>query len=94
MLFRLLRNWERSPVPAFTDLGKMFIVLGLGISAIGLFLSLIGKLPGESNGLGWFGKLPGDFFIKRDHFAVYVPLGTSLIISLVGSILLWFVMRR
>ncbi len=81
-------------MPEFGVLGKMLIFMGLGIVAIGIILSLIGKLPGEGSGLGWLGKLPGDFLIKRDNFTLYFPLSTSIIISIVGSIVLYLFMRR
>ncbi len=81
-------------MPDFSDLGKMIIFMGLGIVAIGIIISLIGKLPSEGSGLGWLGKLPGDFFIKRDNFTVYFPLTTSIIISIVGSLLFYLFMRR
>ena len=81
-------------MPDFSELGKMIIFMGLGIVAIGIIISLIGKLPSEGSGLGWLGKLPGDFFIKRDNFTVYFPLTTSIIISIVGSLLFYLFMRR
>ncbi len=81
-------------MPDFSDLGKMIIFMGLGIVAIGIIISLIGKLPSEGSGLGWLGKLPGDFFIKRDNFTFYFPLTTSIIISIVGSLLFYLFMRR
>ena len=78
----------------FTGFGKMVILMGLGIVIIGIIISLIGKLPSEGNGFSWFGKLPGDFLIKRDNFTFYFPLTTSIIISIIGSLLLYFFMRR
>ncbi len=75
-------------------IGKMLIMLGLGILALGIIVSLLGKWPGEGTGLGWLGKLPGDIFIKRDNFTLYFPLGTSLVISVVGSLLLYFFLKR
>lgn len=81
-------------MPEFSGLGKMIILMGIGIVAIGLAISLIGKLPSEGNALGWLGKLPGDFFIKRDNFTFYFPLSTSIIISIVGSLLMYLFMRR
>ncbi len=81
-------------MPEFGVLGKMLIFMGLGIVAIGIILSLIGKLPSEGSGLGWLGKLPGDFLVKRDNFTLYFPLSTSIIISIVGSIVLYLFMRR
>ncbi len=75
-------------------IGKTLIVLGLGIVALGVVVSLLGKWPGEGTGLGWLGKLPGDIFIKRDNFTFYFPLGTSIVISVVGSLLLYFFLKR
>lgn len=75
-------------------IGKTLIILGLGIVALGIIVSLLGKWPGEGTGLGWLGKLPGDMFIKRDNFTFYFPLGTSIVISVVGSLLLYFFLKR
>ncbi len=75
-------------------IGKTLIILGLGILTLGIIVSLLGKWPGEATGLGWLGKLPGDIFIKRDNFTFYFPLGTSLVISVVGSLLLYFFLKR
>ena len=75
-------------------IGKTLIVLGLGIVVLGLIVSVLGKWPGEGAGLGWLGRLPGDIFIKRDNFTFYFPLSTSIIISVVGSLLLYFLLKR
>ncbi len=81
-------------MPDFGGLGKLIILMGLGLIAIGVVISLIGKWPSEGSGLGWLGRLPGDIFIKRDNFTLYFPLSTSIIISIVGSLLLYFFMKR
>ena len=75
-------------------IGKTLIVLGLGIVALGIVVSLLGKWPGAGTGLGWLGKLPGDLFIKRDNVTFYFPLSTSIVISIVGSLLLYFFLKR
>jgi hypothetical protein len=38
--------------------------------------------------LNWFGKLPGDVHIKREHSEIYIPLVSMLIISLVLTLLI------
>ena len=81
-------------MPDFTGFGKMIIFMGLGIMIVGIIISLIGKMPGEGSGFSWLGKLPGDFLIKRDNFTFYFPLTTSIIISIIGSLLLYFFIRR
>ena len=67
-------------------LGKSLIIIGLIIAAIGLLLTLAGRLP-------WLGRLPGDIFIKKDNFTFYFPLATSILISLLLSFLLWLFRR-
>ena len=67
-------------------LGKSLIVIGLVIAAIGLLLTLAGRIP-------WLGRLPGDIFIKKDNFTFYFQLATSILISLILSLLLWLFRR-
>ena len=81
-------------MPEFPGLGKMIIFIGLGIMIVGIIISLIGKMPSEGSGFSLLGKLPGDFLIKRDNFTFYFPLTTSIIISIIGSLLLYFFIRR
>jgi NAD/NADP transhydrogenase beta subunit len=65
-----------------TDMGKWLILLGLVIAAVGAILTFAGKIP-------WFGKLPGDIYIKRESFSFYFPLATCIIISIIVSFILW-----
>ena len=76
------------------ELGKMVIFVGLGLVVAGLLLSLVGRWPNEGSSWGWVGRLPGDILIKRDNFTFYFPLSTSIIISIIGSLLAYFLMRR
>ena len=67
-------------MPSF---GKSLIILGLIIAAIGAIFTLAGKIP-------WIGRLPGDIYVKKENFTFYFPLATSIIISLLLSLILWF----
>ena len=67
-------------------MGKSLIIIGLVIVAIGVILSLVGKVP-------WIGKLPGDIYIKRENFTFYFPLATSIIISIILSLILWLLRK-
>jgi hypothetical protein len=58
--------------------GKLLVVLGLAIAAVGLLFWLA---PGT---LRWMGRLPGD--VRGEHFAF--PIVTCLVVSLVLTILL------
>jgi len=65
--------------------GRFLVILGLVLVAVGLLLPLLGKL-----GLG---RLPGDIVIERDGFRLYIPLMTSLLVSLVLTLILWLINR-
>ena len=69
------------------DLARALILLGLLVAGVGLVLLLTPKLP-------WLGRLPGDIVVQRERFTFYVPLATSLLISLVVSLVLWLFGRR
>jgi hypothetical protein len=74
-------------MPDFSQIGKLLIVVGLVVAAIGLALTLAGKIP-------WLGRLPGDFFYRGKNFSFYFPLMTSIIVSVILSLILWFINRR
>jgi hypothetical protein len=57
--------------------GKLLVVAGLVISGIGVLIML--GVP--------FGRLPGDFAVRRGAFAFYVPITTSIILSILLTLL-------
>jgi uncharacterized protein HemY len=58
---------------------------------IGLLLLIVDRVPGMGNLLGWFGKLPGDISIRRDNYSFFFPLATSLLLSVIVSLILYFI---
>ena len=70
-------------------LGKLLIVVGVGIVAAGTLLLLADRFPGMSHLFSWVGKLPGDISIKRDNFSLFFPLGTSILLSVLLSLVLY-----
>lgn len=68
-------------------LGRTLIVIGIIILIIGLVLTFAPRIP-------FLGKLPGDIFYKKDNFTFYFPITTSIIISVILSIVLYFITRR
>jgi uncharacterized membrane protein YidH (DUF202 family) len=68
------------------DIGKLLILFGVILVAVGALLTVAGKLP-------WLGKLPGDIYYKSDNVTFYFPLVTCLVISIVVS-LLFYLFRR
>jgi hypothetical protein len=64
---------------------KLLIIAGIVLIAVGL-----AWLAGQRLGLG---RLPGDIVIERENVRIYIPLMTSLIVSVVLSLLFWFFTR-
>jgi hypothetical protein len=64
----------------------MLIVAGLVLAGLGLLLTLGGKIPG-------LGRLPGDIVVERGNFRFYLPLATSLLLSLILTGVLWLLRR-
>ena len=69
-----------------SDLGRTLIILGCLIAAAGVLLMLSGKLP-------WLGRLPGDIYVKKEHFSFFFPITTCILVSLIISFIFWL-MRK
>lgn len=76
------------PSEVLRELGKLLVVFGVVLVALGLLLTLGPRLP---FGLG---RLPGDIIIRRESFTVYFPVVTCLFLSVVLSLLFWLWGRR
>ena len=85
-------------MPEWDGLGKALVVTGGLLALAGLVLLLVEKGAGSdgllNQWLGWFGKLPGDISVRRDGFSFYFPLTTSILISVVLSLLVYFLSKR
>ncbi|MBK8984089.1 MAG: DUF2905 domain-containing protein [Ignavibacteria bacterium] len=66
--------------------GKLLIISGLIIAAIGVIIMYSDKIP-------FLGKLPGDIRIKKDNFEFYFPLATSIVISLIISLIMYLIYK-
>ncbi|WP_300362383.1 DUF2905 domain-containing protein [Hydrogenimonas sp.] len=58
------------------EIGKLLIGMGLVLILFGLFVSFVGKLP-------------GDIVIKKENFTFYFPIATSILLSIVLSLLFY-----
>jgi len=72
-------------VKGIENLQKILIIFGVVLVAMGLLWPWITKL-----GLG---RLPGDIVIEQEGFRLYLPLASSLVISIVLSLVLWLLNR-
>jgi hypothetical protein len=70
-----------------TGLGKALIGLGILLIVIGAVLLAAGRV-----GLP-LGRLPGDFTYKSKNVTVFFPLGTSILISIVLTAILYLISR-
>jgi hypothetical protein len=68
-------------------IGKLLIIFGIIIVAMGSALLLWGKIP-------FVGKLPGDIMIQKKNFTFYFPLATSIVVSLLLTLLFWVLGKR
>ncbi len=65
------------------QLGKWLITLGVMIIIFGVLIMLLGKI-------GLF-KLPGDMEFGSKNWRVYFPLGSSILISIILTLILWLI---
>ena len=63
------------------QLGKVLLFVALGMALTGMVLWLLGRA-----GLG---SLPGDIKIQGQSWSCYVPIATSILLSLVLTLLVW-----
>jgi hypothetical protein len=69
------------------ELGRALIVLGVVVAVVGVALVFFDRVP-------WIGRLPGDIHVQRGNWSFYFPLGTSILLSVVLTLLLWLFGRR
>lgn len=72
-----------------SGIGRLLIIGGLALAAVGVLLTLVERWPGFGAAFGWVGKLPGDLSMTRERFSLYVPIATSLVLSLLLSVVLY-----
>ena len=66
-------------------ISRWLVTVGLLLVVVGLLWPWLGK-PG-------LGRLPGDIVIERGNFSFYFPIVTCLAVSLIVSLILWFLNR-
>jgi uncharacterized membrane protein YidH (DUF202 family) len=69
-----------------SGMGKFLVIAGIVLVAMGLLFVLTGK--------GLIPRLPGDLRFGKGKTHVYIPLGTSIVLSVVLTIVLSLFFRR
>ncbi|MDQ7030594.1 MAG: DUF2905 domain-containing protein [Ardenticatenia bacterium] len=76
--------------PDLAPIGRLLILMALLLFLVGLLFLGLARLPG-------LGRLPGDLYIQRGNLSCFVPIATSILLSLlltVGlNVLLWLLRR-
>jgi hypothetical protein len=65
--------------------GRLLVILGIVLVVLGMLWPLMTRLG--------VGRLPGDIVIERENFRLYIPIMTSLIVSIVVSVIFWLINR-
>ena len=68
-------------------IGRALIIAGLGIAFLGVVVLGLGKLHIPP------GRLPGDLVFRGKNGTFYFPWVTCLVLSLLGTLLLWIISR-
>ncbi len=68
-------------------IGKMMVMTGIILAAAGGLLMLGSRIS-------WIGRLPGDVLIQKKNFTFFFPLGTSILLSLLLSLIFWLLGKR
>jgi hypothetical protein len=68
------------------SLAKIVLSVGAGLLIVGGIMYLLARL-------GWT-HLPGDFVYRGKNVTVYVPIGLMILVSVIGSLILYLFSRR
>jgi len=63
------------------EMRRALVITGAVLLAAGLFWPWLARLP--------LGRLPGDIAIHRENLHIYIPLATSILVSVVLTLLFW-----
>jgi hypothetical protein len=74
----------------FSGAGRFLLITGLVLAAIGALLVLAPRIPGFDR----LGRLPGDILVQRGPVTVFVPIVSSIVISVLLTIVLNLILRR
>jgi len=69
------------------EMGRILVALGVTLVVIGGIVMLLGRTGVP------LGRLPGDFLYRGKNTTFYFPLGSSIVISIVLSVVLFLIGR-
>jgi hypothetical protein len=72
-------------VEPFREIGKLLLMVGILIAAVGAWFALGGRLPSRA------GRLPGDIYYHGRHGSFYFPIVTCILLSVLLTLIFWIV---
>lgn len=66
------------------NIGKWLVIGGVGLAIVGALVWM--GVP--------LGKLPGDIHVKGERTQIYIPITTSIVLSVVVSLILWLLRAK
>jgi hypothetical protein len=70
----------------WAEVGRFLIIAGAVAVIVGMLLMVADKLP--------IGRLPGDLHFGTGRVKIYIPIATSVLLSILITIILNFFSRR
>ena len=70
-----------------SETAKFIIIIGLLLVTVGIMVLFFEKLGIR------LGSLPGDIKLKHGNFRLYLPIATSILLSIVLTVLLNLILR-
>jgi hypothetical protein len=65
---------------------RLLVTLGLLLVAAGLAWPWLSRLP--------WGRLPGDIHVERPGFGFHFPVVTCIVVSIVATLVAWWIARK
>lgn len=65
-------------------MGKFLIIAGIVLLVLGIIMHFGPRLP-------FPGRLPGDIVIDRGNFKMFIPITTSILLSIILTLILYLI---
>jgi len=70
-------------------IAEFLIISGIIAASLGALLLLL-----KNSGIAFPGRLPGDIVIQKKNFTFYFPVATSIILSIILSLVFYFLRHK
>ncbi|WP_310589589.1 DUF2905 domain-containing protein [Flectobacillus longus] len=68
------------------NLGKLIMLVGIVLVIGGAAIYFLADKIDRWN---WLGNLPGDIRIEKENFKLFVPITTSILLTIILNLLIW-----